>query len=606
MASRVQVNTVDVEVFLVSTGRKASHRSMARESGGRLWVIYRDATNAYVYAAYSDDVGASWTEERVSAAASQGAAAQFIMIDSSGVPHAIWGNTTGTDTILYSTRSGGSWSAAETIHTSGGTLNNIAACIDGGDTFHIAWEESTEVKYRSGTTGSWGSAETVDADGYGPVDITVDSSNKPWCVFWIFTGGSGSKVTMRERTGGSWSAAENVSSLFHSNGASTKNFLSIAMDSSDDLHVTWTGDLYGGTGDWQVRYRKRTSGSWGTDTQVKVHPDAPNQNMGCVIIVLDDADDVWIIYQQAEPAQAQGGDEGVYYKKIESGTLGGEALLDPNILRPGNWPSTYAGLWQRFPSSCILPASVQPIVAINDEAVSNATLWFFGEALAARKGYIWIEGVDYHYIDANGVERKTVVTGQASEAFDWNGQNLTGTGTIRAGSSVWDHEHDLFATSLDPGASGATRIVPDSNTLGGWQLNAAGETLYFEAHVEAEWDAVSDLRTNIWFEVNVDNSGGSAGDTVDLKLVIRYKGEGDTVIKTQTVEVATVVGASARYKQFKAAFTIDFDAIDNVIDVLDVLSFALNLETDTSEVDDIVIQLVELRYKTTKPSIETP
>ncbi|KKL98329.1 hypothetical protein LCGC14_1825540 [marine sediment metagenome] len=177
---------------------------------------------------------------------------------------------------------------------------------------------------------------------------------------------------------------------------------------------------------------------------------------------------------------------------------------------------------------------------------------------------------------------------------------------LRSNMSVWDHEHDLFATSLDPGASGATRIVPDSNTLGGWQLNAAGETLYFEAHVEAEWDAVSDLRANIWFEVNVDNSGGSAGDTVDLKLVIRYKGEGDTAIKTQTVEVATVVGASARYKQFKAAFAIDFDAIDNVIDVLDVLSFALNLETDTSEVDDIVIQLVELRYKTTKPSLETP
>ncbi len=195
-------------------------------------------------------------------------------------------------------------------------------------------------------------------------------------------------------------------------------------------------------------------------------------------------------------------------------------------------------------------------------------------------------------------------SGEATEPFDWNGQDLIGTGKIRAATSVWHHEHDLFATSLNPGASGATRTSPDSNTIGGWQLNAAGETLYFEAHMEAEWDAVSDLIINAWWEVNVDNTGGAATDTVDLQIVVRYKGEGDTVIKTQTVEVATTVGASARYKQFRTSFTIDYDAVSNVIDSLDVLSFALNLETDTSEVDDIILNLMELRYATTKPSLE--
>ena len=197
-----------------------------------------------------------------------------------------------------------------------------------------------------------------------------------------------------------------------------------------------------------------------------------------------------------------------------------------------------------------------------------------------------------------------LLSGQAGAAFSWNSQNLTNTGTITAATSVWHHEHDLFATSLNPGASGATRTAPDSNTIGGWQLNASGETLYFEAHMEVEWDAVSDLIVNVWWEVNVDNTGGAGGDTVDLQLVVRYKGEGDTAIKTQTVEVATTVGASARYKQFRTSFTIDFDATDNVIDSLDVLSFALNLETDTSEVDDIIINLMELRYPTTKPSLE--
>ncbi len=197
-----------------------------------------------------------------------------------------------------------------------------------------------------------------------------------------------------------------------------------------------------------------------------------------------------------------------------------------------------------------------------------------------------------------------LLSGQAGAAFSWNSQNLTSTGTITASSSLWHHEHDLFATSLNPGASGATRVAPDSNTIGGWQLNAAGETLYFEAHMEVEWDAASDLIVNAWWEVNVDNTGGAGGDTVDLQLVVRYKGEGDAAIKTQTVEVATTVGASARYKQFRTTFTIDHDAASNVIDSLDLLSFALNLETDTSEVDDIIVNLMELRYATTKPSLE--
>ncbi len=217
--------------------------------------------------------------------------------------------------------------------------------------------------------------------------------------------------------------------------------------------------------------------------------------------------------------------------------------------------------------------------------------------------------VDWDSVDLSDIDwtewiEPVLRSGEATEPFDWNGQDLIGTGKIRAATSVWHHEHDLFATSLNPGASGATRIATNSNTLGGWQLNAAGETLYFEAHMEAEWDAVSDLIINAWWEVNVDNTGGAGGDTVDLKLVVRYKGEGETAIKTQTVEVATIVGASAQYKQFKTSFTIDYDAANNVIDSLDLLSFAINLETDTSEVDDIILNLMELRYATTKPSLE--
>ena len=48
--------------------------------------------------------------------------------------------------------------------------------------------------------------------------------------------------------------------------------------------------------------------------------------------------------------------------------------------------------------------------------------------------------------DLTGAQALTILTGQAGAAFSWNSQNLTNTGTITAATSVWHHEHDLFAT----------------------------------------------------------------------------------------------------------------------------------------------------------------
>ncbi len=198
---------------------------------------------------------------------------------------------------------------------------------------------------------------------------------------------------------------------------------------------------------------------------------------------------------------------------------------------------------------------------------------------------------------------KPLVPGHALPKLEEDGK-VTIPNVLRSDQSVWWHEHDLFATSLSKGASGATEVAPDANTIGGWNLTVVGDTLYYGAHIEQDWDGVSDMQVNVWFEVNVDNTTGNSGDTVDLQLVVRYKGEGETAIKSQTLEVATTVGQSAQYKQFKVIFTVDYDSGGNVIDVLDVVAFALNLQTTPSEVDDIIINLVELRYKLKHPALE--
>jgi len=175
---------------------------------------------------------------------------------------------------------------------------------------------------------------------------------------------------------------------------------------------------------------------------------------------------------------------------------------------------------------------------------------------------------------------------------------------VRATTSKYRRYYHVPITSVAPGASGATWMPATTNNLSGWRVENASEILENGEDIHSDWDGISDLKLEICFETNVDNSAGNPADTVDLKAVFYYKGTGDTSCKTQTVEVPTTVGQAAQYTQFCAYFTIDHDLASNEIEVGDVISLQLNLETDTSEVDNIIINKVSFSYLTTHVGIE--
>lgn len=55
---------------------------------------------------------------------------------------------------------------------------------------------------------------------------------------------------------------------------------------------------------------------------------------------------------------------------------------------------------------------------------------------------------------------------------------------------------------------------------------------------------------------------------------------------------------TVQYKQFSSTHTINHDETDNVVEVNDIFAFRLNLKTDTSEVDDIIVNFVIFNYQT--------
>lgn len=177
--------------------------------------------------------------------------------------------------------------------------------------------------------------------------------------------------------------------------------------------------------------------------------------------------------------------------------------------------------------------------------------------------------------------------------------SVTVTDFMRGATSLWWHHDHIAPFSADPGASGATWIDPQANRIGGWQLNHEDEHLHLHIHLEDEWDAASDVEFHVVFEINAASVG--SGDTVDLKLIAFYKGDGEATTKTQTIEAATTVGVADQYTQFEAQFTIPYaPGGGNNIDMEDSFGLTINLETDTSEVDDITINWFEFKYKTAK------
>lgn len=213
-------------------------------------------------------------------------------------------------------------------------------------------------------------------------------------------------------------------------------------------------------------------------------------------------------------------------------------------------------------------------------------------------GYVFrVEGdTDVNLLNVNGTADQVCI----GTSTGTTGAKLTVAGYTRASTATYRRYYHIPMSSVDPGASGATWTAAAATNLAGWQLNAVGETLNFDSDVHADWDGASDLSVEIYWQIL---TAGSAADTVDLRLIASYMAVGDTAIKTQTVEVATVTDGT-QYKMYKTTFTINWDEVSNVVEVGDKMTFLLNLETDTSEIDNILVIGGSITYNTTHVGIE--
>lgn len=193
--------------------------------------------------------------------------------------------------------------------------------------------------------------------------------------------------------------------------------------------------------------------------------------------------------------------------------------------------------------------------------------------------------------------------------MEWTGNggikapSITIDDSLKAITSLWWYCKYMDAINLSPGGSGAVQTIPDDNTSGGYQLDAATEYLYFNGGVCNNWDEASDMEVKVRFELNAGSE--AAPDSVFFDLKCWYKGVDEDTTKYQLVTKGQLVGNTPQYTMYTATIPIDYDLVHNVVQQGDIFSFRLNLNTTRSDVDNVIVNFGRFRYWSKVPQPTT-
>lgn len=239
-----------------------------------------------------------------------------VVADSGNRIHVVWAdNSSGTREIYYkrSTDGGTTWAGQRRLTWNTGSSDYPVIAVDSNDHLHVLWCEYTpgnpEIFYKRSTDGgeNWTGVKRLTwnlTGSYEPA-IAVDS-NDALHVVW-FDGSTGNFDVYHKKSsdgGSSWTGAKRLTwNLGESRSPS------IAVDSADDLHVTWH-DSSGGP--WQIFYKHSTDGGTTWTGQKKL-----TWNSGLSeypFIAADTNDHLHVVWFDGTPGNYE-----VYYRKSTDG-----------------------------------------------------------------------------------------------------------------------------------------------------------------------------------------------------------------------------------------------------------------------------------------------
>lgn len=263
-------------VNLSEAGSGSGDPQIAIDGSGNAVAIWRryDGNNDIAQSSWSDDGGASWSASVSLSEPGEGASNPRIVIDESGIGHAVWNRYDGNDGRVQYTRTidgGVTWSAPVNLSTSGGSAQRPHIAVDGSGNLIAVWHRSNgdnNIVQASRSTNSGVSWST-------PVDLSLtgEDADNPR----VAADGSGNIVAVWTRSDGSDQRIQASRSTNGGAGWSTPAYLSesgvaserprVAIDDLGNAVAVWA---YDPNADTRVQASKLAVGSTSWSAPVNV------------------------------------------------------------------------------------------------------------------------------------------------------------------------------------------------------------------------------------------------------------------------------------------------------------------------------------------------
>jgi hypothetical protein len=209
------------------------------------------------------------------------AARSSLAIDNANNIHVSYGKyhtSYSTDELRYAHNTSGTWAheAADIPDESGDLLSlGNAIALDNTDDIHIihryfddsAAPSSELLRYISGTSGSFSTSTIAANNGitYSDMSIAVDSSNDLHTIYAYQSGGT-ANIFHRSYNGTTWSTESNLTP----SDCSDADYLQMAIDTANEIHVAFICKVVS-SGECSIYYNKSSSGIFTADDAIALN-----------------------------------------------------------------------------------------------------------------------------------------------------------------------------------------------------------------------------------------------------------------------------------------------------------------------------------------------
>ena len=242
---------------LSEAGQGANDPRIAIDGSGNVvavWLRFDADSNRIAQSSWSDDGGASWSAPVNLSDPGEWAYDLNVVVDGSGVGHAVWSRSDGDNGRVQYTRSvdgGASWSAPVNLSTAGGSAGRPQVAVDGSGNLVAVWNRSDGnndiiQSSRSINSGvSWSTPVDLSLTGQDATNsrVAADGSGTVVAV-WMRSDGNEDIIQASRSTNGgvSWSSPANLSESDESS-----NHVRLAVDGSGNAVALWSRDPRGDT-----------------------------------------------------------------------------------------------------------------------------------------------------------------------------------------------------------------------------------------------------------------------------------------------------------------------------------------------------------------------